>query len=209
MLSALDQGAIGTAHMAYADAMQSMMWPRYCRIHRIIRDIRLALQHVHAGVFLKAQLVTSFIWGLNTKPYGSGLFTDSKERLLNVFLETRSSSHKVFIKYAQLIAQDFDMPCSSPEDKEAVWRAIPEMLGSFRKKLEQPKSARWFSWNGACKEQLREFHAAKMIFEDMVSDGLRDPDEYIAFDNLRAAAEARTPQQELAQLKASGGGFTA
>ena len=48
-----------------------------------------------------------------------------------------------------------------------------------------------------------------MIFEDLVSDGLKDPDEYVVFDNLRAAAEAKTPQQELAQLKASRGGFTA
>ena len=75
---------------------------------------------------------------------------------------------------------------------------------------------RWFSWNNCAKEQLGEFWVQKMILEDHLDTGpcpsagrrLIDPDEAgIAFDDLEAAARAKTPQAQLAKLKAANGGL--
>ena len=92
--------------------------------------------------------------------------------------------------------------------------------------MDLAKMGRWFSWNHCASEQLGEFWIQRMILEDHLevgsspcssagqqdrpcsSAGLVDPDETgVAFDDLQAAAAAKTPQAQLAQLKAANGGL--
>jgi hypothetical protein len=85
----LDQGSIGCAGHAFAEShMEAMVHTKYDKLHRIVRDVKLSFQRAAGGVFLKAQVYSSYVWGVNHKPFGSGRFGDNKRRLLNVFLQT-------------------------------------------------------------------------------------------------------------------------
>ena len=66
--------------------MGALVFPAYDKFHRVVRDLKLALKRAAGGVFLKCQLFTSVIFGLNYKPFNSGQFYDQKRRLLDVFL---------------------------------------------------------------------------------------------------------------------------
>ena len=87
LVACLDQGSIGAAGMSFAEyAMGALVFPAYDKFHRVVRDLKLALKRAAGGVFLKCQLFTSVIFGLNYKPFNSGQFYDQKRRLLDVFL---------------------------------------------------------------------------------------------------------------------------
>ena len=161
----LDQGSIGTAGQAYAEeVMQSMVHTKYDKFHRVIRDIKLSFQHSCNGIFLKSQLYSSYIWGVNFKPFGTGRFGDQKRRILNVFLATETPSRPFFAKYRWLIARDFSMPFDTVENQLEVWKQVAT-LPSCTQSLETPKLGRWFSWNGSAHDQMKEFHAMKMLLE--------------------------------------------
>ena len=59
-----------------------------------------------------------------------------------------------FQKYVQRIANDFEMPCDSVTEQQAILDEMSE-LKSFRQKLGQSKVSNWFTWNGMAKETLR------------------------------------------------------
>ena len=82
----LDQGAIGVAGMSFSiNSLGANIHVRWDKIHRCIRDIKLALKHTEAGIFLRAQLFSAYIYSLNYKPFGTGGFAQQKRRILNVF----------------------------------------------------------------------------------------------------------------------------
>ena len=70
----LDQGSIGAAGYAYSDSMGALIHVKWDKFHRVIRDINLAVEHSCNGLFLKTRLFMSYIWGINQKPCGTGLF---------------------------------------------------------------------------------------------------------------------------------------
>ena len=167
LVAGLDQGSIGSAGMAYAiNELQCCMHTKFDKFHRIVRDIKLSISHSCSGVFQKAMLYSSYLWSLNYKPFGSGGFSSLKNRLLTTFLATESCESPIFQKYSSLIAQDFQMPAS---DLQVLWEEVAAMP-SFHLKKSLPKQGRWFSWNQAAEEQLREFHASRMIFEHHCGD---------------------------------------
>ncbi len=54
---------------------------------------------------------------------------------------------------------------------------------------------------------MGEYWISKLLLE-FHQEGMRDPDEHlVAFDDLLCAARAKTPQAELAALKAADGGL--
>jgi hypothetical protein len=124
-----------------------------------------------------------------------------------VFWATEDVHSDVWLKYYRRIAEYMQMPCDTAEDHEALWDAVAG-LESFHNKLSMPKLGRWFAWNGCAHMQMKEFHATKMLFEHHLEDSA-DPDEVETFDteSFEAAAKAKTPQAELAALKASSGGL--
>ena len=53
--------------------MGALMHCKFDKFHRVIRDIKLFIGRCCSSLFLKAQLYTTLIWGINYKPFGSGL----------------------------------------------------------------------------------------------------------------------------------------
>ncbi len=203
----LDQGSIGTAGIAYASHMGAMVHAKFDKYHRCVRDIKLSLGHCCGGLFLKAQLHSSFLWGINFKPFGTGLFGTQKKWLLNIFLATQDIHGELFGRYGWKIAQDMQMPYDSESDKQAVFDNLCHVAGSFTKQLEICKLGRWFSWNQCARQQMPEYHTMKMLLEHHLADQ-QDPDnDATAFDDLLAATRAKTPAAELAKLKSATGGL--
>ena len=215
----LDQGGVGAAGVAFAqESMQLMVYAHWDKFHRVIRDINLALGRSSSGLFLKTRIFSAHLWSINYKPWGTGLFGTQKQQLLNAFMGTQSPESAIFRKYAPMIATALDRPLDSPEDYTSLFDDIPFLARSFRRALDVAKMGRWFSWNGCASEQLPEFHIQKMLLEHHLDAGpcasaghdgqIRDPDDCAtAFDDLQGAARAKTPQAQLAQLKAANGGF--
>ena len=54
---------------------------------------------------MKTQLYTSYLWGLNYNPFGTGSFGTQKKYVLNVFLATEDYTSTLFEKYGERIAQ--------------------------------------------------------------------------------------------------------
>ena len=208
LLVNLDQGSIGAAGMAFGIHHKELMAVvRFDKFHRIIRDVKLSLKHCCGGVFLKTQLFSSYVYGLNYKPFNSGGFSQVKARLLQVFLATEDIRSDIWLKYCDRIALDLAMPCQSDQDHEALWAAVA-CLPSYSQKGSLPKLGQWFSWNGCAHEQMKEFSATKMLFEHHLECGELDPDLADAFNGLVAAGEAPTPAAQLAALKNISGGLS-
>ena len=96
---------------------------------------------------------------------------------------------------------------STRNDEQALFDRLPDLARSWCASLDISKLGRWFSWNGCAKEQLGEYWISKMLLE-FHQEGMQDPDEHpVAFDDLLGASRAKTPQAELAALKAANGGL--
>ena len=85
----LDQGSIGLAGMAFA-MRDNMVHVKCDKIHRAIRDFKNSMSRCLKGLFLKAQLHSSYIFALNYKPFGSGGFFSQKREMLEKFISTTS-----------------------------------------------------------------------------------------------------------------------
>ena len=213
----LDQGSVGTAGVAFASmSLGRLIFARWDKYHRVVRDIKLAIGGPLAGVFLKTQLYTSYLWGLNYKPFGTGAFAIQKQHILNVFLATRTAESPVFLKYVERIARSANerrtrglprMRWATQQDRQEVFDSIPELASSFLQALSLPKLGRWFSWNGCAEEQMCEYWVAKMLLESAFDD-VPDPDlDSTSFDDIQNVGRARSAAAQLAAMRKLGGGL--
>ncbi len=205
-----DQCSVGSAGDGFTDHLGKMMLMKYEKIHRLIRDLKMSLQHSCGGVLLKAQVYSSSLWNYHSKPFGSGYFGTQMQRALNVFLLRNTVDSPRFQKYLPRMSKELNMPCRTREEQEAIFGVVSE-LPTIRRRGELSKLGRWFSWNGAAEENLQYFSAFKMILEDFL-DGpgkaIMDPDKAaVAFDDLSAAANAKTPYAAIQKLREEGGGM--
>ena len=121
-----DQGSIGAAGTGFSDYLFKMVLMKFEKIHRLIRDIKLALLHSCGGVLLKAQVYSSSLWNCHQKPFGSGHFGTVLQRALNVFLTQNTVDSAIFQKYLPRIARELGMPCTTREEQEPRHaRAMP------------------------------------------------------------------------------------
>jgi hypothetical protein len=207
LILGLDQGSIAAAGVAFADSLGfCMLYTKFDKVHRVIRDIRLAITHSCQGLFLKTQLFSSHIWGANSKPFGTGLFGDLKKRILNVFLDRHGVDSLLFRKYGRKIAADFNMPFGTDEQKTAVYKKVgtcPSFLGQ----MVTIKLGRWFSWNATAKDMMQEFNSTRMLLESFLSETDTAEEDSIAFDDLNADGRRSTPAAQLQVLRKAGGGL--
>ena len=173
LVLSLDQGPIGTAGMAFA-LQGHRIHVRFDKIHRCIRDYKLALGRAMGGVFLKTQLHSSYIFGLNYKPFNSGLFHEQKKTMLESFLESNNISSDLWQEFRERIAFDFGQ--TNVINDRLLFEAMTE-LESFKNKGTLIKPSRWFSWNQCCEEFLPEFHTLKMLAKYEFKDNVRPLDE--------------------------------
>ena len=205
-----DEGSIGTSGIAFAeDYMNNCVHVKLDKLHRCVRDVKMSLQHASGGIFMKCQIYTTYIFGLNLRPFGSGSFGDQKKRLIKIFKALNTPDGELFMKHGHLIAHDLSMPFETAAERLAVWNEL-DQLPSFARALEHPKLSRWFSWNGACKQQLKEFNTLRMVFEYHLVDATHpDSDDAVPFEAVRGAAKlsGKEVQRQLSILKGSAGGF--
>ena len=206
----LDQGSIGSAGAGFSEWMQKLIVFKWEKIHRLIRDIKGPIGKSCGGVFLKSQVYSSYVWNLGQKPFGSGFWGTVLERALDVFAHCNTIDSPRFQKYLPQLATEFSMPSTTRDEQQCILDSVVA-LESFRTRGAECKLGRWFSWNGAARANLNQFSAQKMVIEDYLDgpgSGLVDPDnEATAFDDLNAAAGARTPHAQLQKLRESGGGL--
>ena len=203
LILGLDEGSIGTAGVAAAAfKMKATVWAKFDKIHRVIRDMKLAESDCCGKVFAKAKLWSAYLFGLNNRPFGSGSNHTMKQRLLDLFQVSERVESEVFQKYVTRIAKELERSCDSREDQQAIFDELLE-LKSFTQKLGQPKVSNWFAWNKMAKEQMREFSATKCIFEAVYADvDEPDPDEGGPFD-----LPTKDPKAQLQAILKGGGGI--
>ena len=83
----LDQGPIGTAGVAFAAFhLKKNIIGKFHKIHRLIRDLKLAEEHCWPGqLFTKTKLWSSYLYSMNNRPFSSGATATLKESLLYLF----------------------------------------------------------------------------------------------------------------------------
>ena len=108
----LDQGSKGSAGMAFAVLYLSLVcYIRWDKFHRIVRDLKLSIEHCCGGIFLKTQLYTSYIWSVNYKPLPAlGNYGTVKKCILDSFLSPARHTIKsdLFRKYGPRIVSNFN-----------------------------------------------------------------------------------------------------
>ena len=73
---------------AAAFHLKTTLWIRPDKIHRVIRDLKLAEGHCCHKVFEGAKLWSAYLFGLNNMPFGSGTNSSLKKALLYTFQQT-------------------------------------------------------------------------------------------------------------------------
>ena len=200
----LDHGTIGAAGVAYGMFMMcKLLYPKFDKIHRLIRDLKNAQKHCCKSVFLKTKLWTSYLFGLNNRPFGSGGNATLKRRMLELFQACETVGSGIFKKYLPRTAKAWNMPYDTAEEQQQVFNRVLEMR-SFVHKLSQPKMQNWFAWNKCAYEQLPEFHPTKMIFESQL-EGEPDPDDCGDFDI--GGKVGSDPVRQLKAMLKNGGGI--
>ena len=84
----IDQGGVGMAAAAFL-LKDHMLHTRCDKIHRVVRDYKLAIGHAADGLFLKAQLHSGYIFSINYKPFNKGNFFEQKKDMVEAFLATK------------------------------------------------------------------------------------------------------------------------
>jgi hypothetical protein len=88
------------------------------KIHRLIRDIKLASEHTAGSDLYRALLHTSFVFSLNQRPFGSGEWFEKKKEILAHFIDTHTPESDFFRRFAPLIAGDMGIPCNEDPRSE-------------------------------------------------------------------------------------------
>ena len=180
----LDQGSVGLGGSSFAQFhMRYMIFAKFDKIHRLVRDIKFAENGCCKKIFTKAKLWSAYLFSLNKRPFGSGANTTMKQRLMWIFQQRVCDTyHAVFQKYLPKLGKMWNMPYTTVEEQQAILDAVYE-LPSFCQHLNHPKLANWFAWNKSANEQIGEFHAAKMVYEVMFDDQA-DPDAKLHYSNV-------------------------
>ena len=108
----LDQGSKGAAACAFGILFLGLIcYVRWDKFHRLIRDLKLTLEHSCGGLFLKTQLYTSYIWSVNYKPLPAlGNYGTVKKDILHAFLSPARNTiqSERFRKYGPRIVSSFN-----------------------------------------------------------------------------------------------------
>ena len=200
----LDSGAVGRAGAFFAKhKLKLFMHVVWDKIHRLIRDIKLACEHAANGDLLRALLRMCYVWSLNSKPFGSKAWFEQKKEMMAEWVNTHTSSSSDFRAFAERLALDFKMPLENEDQYSAVFDRVPEMP-SFVAAEEPIKPMRWFSANAHFSNEAIEFYALKMVLRHHLGLGGESAEET---DYDPAPAGYVDPHKELKALKDDNGGM--
>ena len=89
LLLCLDEGPVGADGVAVAAFdLKKTIWIKPDKIHRAIRDLKLAEGHCCGNIFEKAKLWSAYLFGLNARSCNSGTHFTLKESLLREIQES-------------------------------------------------------------------------------------------------------------------------
>ena len=140
------------------------------------------------------------MYGLNNRPFGSGVNYTKKKRLLEVFEQLETPASAVFMRYVANIGRDMGLSSDTTEEQSRIFQACCN-LPSFTQKLEQPKVSNWFAWHAMAEKLIPEFYATKALYA-CVYPNEADPDDESAFDQ-----PTTDPRSQLQAILKSGGGL--
>ena len=81
----MDQGKIGCAASAFCQSLGMLVKWDYDKVHRLCNDLKSMSFRLEQCV-----LACTYMFSVNYKPFGSGLFYDEKRSALDAFLESHS-----------------------------------------------------------------------------------------------------------------------
>ncbi|CAK9028410.1 Uncharacterized protein SCF082_LOCUS18356, partial [Durusdinium trenchii] len=135
-------------------------------------------------------------------------FQEEKKRLLELMMARETfESCPEFLENWERIKKELSLP---PDyTARQVWGVLPD-LETFGSKCTFPKLGRWFSWNQAAEEQLKEWTALKCVLAyHFGHDAALDPDEaqhkrtlerMVQEDARNAGHDVKSPDDNLVQL---------
>ena len=183
--------------------MSLFMFSMFDKYHGIICDLKNATSKVCS--IYRATLFVGFLWTLNRKPFGSGVWFQVKHDMLGHWIQTTSSDDPLFRYYAPRIAKDLDLPLRCERDYENLWRAIPRRCNTCNNRGDHVKSSRWFALNDSYVSQGHEFWIMKLLLRHWYGLGIPPADEDT--DDDPADFLKRNPREELRQLQSNCSGF--
>ena len=86
----MDQSTTNTSLMAFLQARNWMIHPVFDKIHRCIRDLKLAEDASSGKCLTKSHLASSYLFGVNFKPFGAGTFGEEKKDILQQWFESET-----------------------------------------------------------------------------------------------------------------------
>jgi len=132
LVQMLDKGSIGVAGSNFLELNNDedarfLTMAQYDKIHALIRDDKNAV-HRAKGDWDQVQVQSTYCWGLNYKPFNSGVWAKLKAELLSMFIARHDSESPIFTKHVDLIAQEWNMPYDGNEEsRHAVFNCLSEM----------------------------------------------------------------------------------
>ena len=131
---------------------------------------------------------SQYLWSVGYRPFGSGACQVEKQRLLESMMARETAfTCEPFMQNWEQIRDELQLPRSS--GLVDVWNALPE-LPTFQNKSTLPKLSRWFSWNEAAREQMREWTAVKTVLAYSFSNQPElNPDEAYQKRQVEALAK--------------------
>ncbi len=161
LTTVLDTGSIGLADSHFAMGhMHFMLNTYFDPFHGDVRDVKAAAAataHIDRATFAK----TAFIWSLNYKPYGKGVWRHQKRQILSAFLARETPTSDIFQTYLPLIAKSWRVV---PDPPQAIWDRLSD-LPSFKIKGPVPKMMRWFAWCENYVFHIGDYWVLKMLLE--------------------------------------------
>ena len=181
LVISLDSGGIGRAGGSFAKhGLHTNICMTYDKMHRVVRDCKLAAEQSQNGDVYRALLQMSFVWSLHTRPCGSGAWHWELQAALEDFLRWESPFGELFRQFAPLWAKDLGVPCETDDDLTALWDMLVDL---WQTKDMAPKMMRWFSINETFHNRASAFWPLKMILKHHLQN--RTPEEDTMEDPAR------------------------
>ena len=110
-VAALDHGSVGAAGSSFvdnSDIVDFLHFTVYDKYHYIVRNNKNGVNR--SGRYKEVVVQSSYVWGLNYKPYGSGEWQKVKLELLDAFLKNHDGDSEIVKKFAPDILESWGMP---------------------------------------------------------------------------------------------------
>lgn len=90
LVALMDQGPVNMALCAFLASEGFLIHPTWDKIHRLVRDFKLAQEGSKSKCLVKALLGSTYLFSVNYKPFGAGAWYEEKKDLVESFVASES-----------------------------------------------------------------------------------------------------------------------